>query len=99
MAGEQEVDAGIGDGIEGTLRAADDLAIRRQGRRHQGMVGDEGAEGTARDAVELIADIVHLMLRDAPVAQRRRARGIDAENGKLGIGEEWKLVRRDVAME
>ena len=62
MAGQQEVDAGIGDRIQGSLRTADDLAIRREGRCRQGMMGNERAEGRARDAVELITDLIHLML-------------------------------------
>jgi hypothetical protein len=63
------------------------------------MVGNKRTEGCAWDAPELIANLVHLVLRDAPIAQSGRSRGVDAEYGKLGIGEEWKLMGRDVAME
>src|SRR4051794_36931368 len=99
VTSEQEVDASLGDRLQRALGATDDLALRCEGRRHQRMVRDENAEMVACELPEKAAYLVHLMMRDAAVAEGRRARCIDAENGKLGIGEEGVVLRRDVMAE
>src|SRR6266849_1614832 len=99
MAGEQEVDAGIGDRVEGMLGAADGPASGRERRRHQGMMSDERAKRLASHLSEEAADLVHLAMRDAAVAEGRGARRVDAEDGELGIAKERIVQRRDVVPE
>src|SRR5258707_12871038 len=81
------------------LGTADDGARGRQRWRRQGMMADENAEGFAGKLSEEVADGVHLMVRDAAIAEGNGACRVDAEDGKLGIGDEGTLGWRDVMAE
>src|SRR5882724_10463762 len=96
VTGEQEIDARLGNRLERRLGAPDDPAVGGEERRHQRVMRDEDAELLARELAEKGTDLVHLVVRDAAIAEGCRARRVDAENGDLGIGEERVMLRRDV---
>src|SRR6266849_3872210 len=56
VAGQQEVDPGIGNRLESMLGAADDGARGCQRRRSQWMIAEEDAEGYAGKLSEAVAD-------------------------------------------
>ena len=85
MAGEQDVDPGIGEGQVGVLVPADPLGqLRLVADRHgeQGMVGDENPGLGLRHRAESLPDRPHLLVVDASILDGERACRVDAEHGQ-----------------
>jgi len=95
MPGEQQIDAALREDLERRTRAADQVDVARLVGEVERVVGDDDLGHRRAEWREAAADRRHLLVVDAPVLERQRARGVDADDGDLVVDEGRLEVGRD----